>query len=253
VLSDSGRSGHPVDDCRAVVGVAAVAAVASYEHAYALVRAHGEDFRSSGPPSARARKWPSLLTSQSTRPRRGGGDVHQLTACTGLRPSGQADLRALNLLRPAIAALPPDAGEIHLQLASLEYIDVAATPELVMLTTRPSRLHPVLHYPPLVMLRLLQLCSPEARSRFSIGAVRPDRNGAVLPTRVSVARGDAVAACVKRRAHEGASLQGRGGKVPPRPCPREDEDAVAACYAAFRPPSTSRTAPWTKLASSPAR
>jgi Protein of unknown function (DUF2637) len=31
-----------VYDCGAVVGVAAVAAVASYEHAYALVRAHGE-------------------------------------------------------------------------------------------------------------------------------------------------------------------------------------------------------------------
>jgi hypothetical protein len=91
----------------AVVGVAEVAAVASYEHAYALVRAHGEDFRSFGPPSARARKWLSLLTSQSTRPRRGGDDVHQLTACTGLRPSGQADLRALGLLRRAIAALPP--------------------------------------------------------------------------------------------------------------------------------------------------
>jgi hypothetical protein len=88
----------------AVVSVAAVAAIASYEHAYALV--------------------------------------------------------ALDLLRWAIAALPRDAGEIHLQLASLEYIDVTATRELVMLTTRPSRPRPVLHYPPLVMLRLLQLCSP---------------------------------------------------------------------------------------------
>lgn len=146
VLSDSDRSGHPVDDCRG--GVAGVAAVASYEDADALVRAHGEDFRSFGPPSARVRKWLSLLTSQSTRPRRGGDDVRQLTACTGLRPSGQADLRALGLLRRAIAALPPDVGEIHLQLASLEYIDVAATRELVMLTTRPSRSHPVLHYPP---------------------------------------------------------------------------------------------------------
>ncbi len=33
---------HQVDDRGAVVGVAAVAAVASYEHAYDLVRAHGE-------------------------------------------------------------------------------------------------------------------------------------------------------------------------------------------------------------------
>ena len=42
VPGEGGRSGHSVDDRGAVVGVAAVAAVASYEHAYALVRAHGE-------------------------------------------------------------------------------------------------------------------------------------------------------------------------------------------------------------------
>ena len=42
VPGDGGRPGHPVDDGGAVVGVAAVAAVASYEHAYALVQAHGE-------------------------------------------------------------------------------------------------------------------------------------------------------------------------------------------------------------------
>jgi hypothetical protein len=31
-----------MEDCGAVVSVATIAAVASYEHAYALVRAHGE-------------------------------------------------------------------------------------------------------------------------------------------------------------------------------------------------------------------
>jgi hypothetical protein len=44
----------------------------------------------------------------------------------GLRLPGEADLRNVDLLKQAIAALPIDANEIHLQLASLEYIDIAA-------------------------------------------------------------------------------------------------------------------------------
>jgi hypothetical protein len=66
------------------------------------------------------------------------------------------------------------SGEIHLQLASLEFIDEAAARELVMLTVRPIRPRLVLHYPPSVMLRLLQLYWPEARARIDIGAARPD-------------------------------------------------------------------------------
>jgi hypothetical protein len=104
----------------------------------------------------------------------GGLAVGQLTARTGLRLSGQADLRTAGLLKQAIAALPPDAHEINLQLTSLEFIDVAAARELVMLTRRPSRPRLVLHYPPPVMLRLLSLCWPEARARIAIGAARPD-------------------------------------------------------------------------------
>jgi hypothetical protein len=42
VLGDGGRPCDQVDDGGAVIGVAAVAAAASYEHAYALVRPHGE-------------------------------------------------------------------------------------------------------------------------------------------------------------------------------------------------------------------
>jgi hypothetical protein len=42
VCDECCRSGHQVVHCGAVLGVAAVAAVASYEHAYDLVRAHGE-------------------------------------------------------------------------------------------------------------------------------------------------------------------------------------------------------------------
>ena len=42
VHDEHGRSGHPVVNRAGRLGVAAVAAVASYEHAYDLVRAHGE-------------------------------------------------------------------------------------------------------------------------------------------------------------------------------------------------------------------
>jgi hypothetical protein len=114
--------------------------------------------------------------------------VSQLAARTGLRLSGQADLCAIDLLKQAIAGLPPGADEIHLQLASLEFIDVAAARELVMLTTRPSRPRLVLHYPPPVLLRL---CWPEVRARISIGAARPDGTRAgdagpgALPTAVT--------------------------------------------------------------------
>jgi hypothetical protein len=105
---------------------------------------------------------------------RAGFAVSPLSARTGLRLSGQADLCSVDLLHQAIAALPSGADEIHLQLASLEYIDVAATRELVRLTARPSCPRLVLHYPPPVMLRLLQLCWPGARAQFTIGAARPD-------------------------------------------------------------------------------
>ena len=103
-----------------------------------------------------------------------GFAVSQLSARTGLRLSGRADLDSLDLLKHAIAALPADAGEIHLQLASLEFIDEAAARELVMLTARPTRPRLVLHYPPDVVLRLLRLRWPEARARFTISEGRPD-------------------------------------------------------------------------------
>ena len=100
--------------------------------------------------------------------------VSRLDGRTGLCLAGEADLCTASVLKQAIAALPPDAAEIHLQLAGLEFIDVAAARELVMLASRPARPRLVLHYPPPVMLRVLALCWPEARSRFSIGNARPD-------------------------------------------------------------------------------
>ena len=94
--------------------------------------------------------------------------VSQLSNRAGLRLSGEADLLSVDLLKQALAALPPGADEIHLQLASLEFIDVAATRELVRLTTRSGRPRLVLHYPPPALLRLLRTCWPEARTRCSL-------------------------------------------------------------------------------------
>jgi hypothetical protein len=102
--------------------------------------------------------------------------VSLLSARTGLRLSGQADLATAGLLQQAITALPPSADEIHLLLASLEFIDVAAARELVMLTVRPPRPRLVLHCPPPGLLKLLELCWPEARSRFTISTAPPGQH-----------------------------------------------------------------------------
>jgi hypothetical protein len=125
--------------------------------------------RRSAPPSADAVALEQALPGPTA-----GFAVSQLSARTGLRLSGRADVDTVDLLKHMIAALPADVGEIHLQLASLEFIDEAAARELVMLTDRPTRPRLVLHYPPDVMLRLLRLHWPEARERFTISAGRPD-------------------------------------------------------------------------------
>ena len=104
---------------------------------------------------------------------RAGFAVSLLSRQTGLRLSGQVDLATADLLRQAIATLPPGARDVHLQLASLEFIDVAATRELVLLGARPPCPRLILHYPPPGLLRLLQICWPEARPRIALGAARP--------------------------------------------------------------------------------
>lgn len=84
--------------------------------------------------------------------------------------SAPTGLNAVDLPQQAIAPLPPGADETHLRLASLGYIDVAATRELVTLAARPPMPRLPLRYPPSVVLRLLQLCWPPAQARMDIGA-----------------------------------------------------------------------------------
>jgi hypothetical protein len=95
--------------------------------------------------------------------------ISPLTGSTGLRLTGEADVHTAEALRRALAELvPADAAEIHLQLASLEFIDVVAVRHLAALTQRPARPRVIVHYPPPSMLLLLQLLWPGSFDRLRI-------------------------------------------------------------------------------------
>jgi ABC-type transporter Mla MlaB component len=90
--------------------------------------------------------------------------VTPLEGRTGLRLAGEADLCTAPALRRAIEELPAGAREIHLQLAGLELIDVAAARLLVTLTERPGRPAVILHYPPPCLIRVIRLAFHDAGS-----------------------------------------------------------------------------------------
>jgi hypothetical protein len=92
--------------------------------------------------------------------------ISPLTGCAGLRLAGEADMHTAELVRKAIAELPPDASEIHLQLADLEFIDVSAARQLAVLSERPARPTVILHRPPRSLILLIRLLWPN--SRFQI-------------------------------------------------------------------------------------
>lgn len=71
-------------------------------------------------------------------------------------------------LRRAAAGLRPDARQIHLQLASLEFADVAATRFLATLTERPGRPEVILYYPPPSLTRLIRLLFPAGLAGLSV-------------------------------------------------------------------------------------
>lgn len=106
--------------------------------------------------------------------------ISSLAGSTGLPLTGEADLVTVPVSRRAIADLPPSAGEIHLQLAGPEFIDVAATRLLVGLADRPGQPDVILHYPPPCLIRIIRLLCPAALKRFSIargGRHPPPRAG----------------------------------------------------------------------------
>ena len=118
---------------------------------------------------------------------------------SGLRLMGEADASTIGLLRAAISALPEDAAEIHLQLISLEFVDARAAGELVALTRRPRHPQLILHYPPLLLPRLISILWPEAWDQVTVGNYRgvvTERGNAFLfaATALRSARGPEAAA-----------------------------------------------------------
>lgn len=95
-----------------------------------------------------------------------------LSGQAGLQLRGDADISTIDALERAIAVLPPDAGEIHLQMIALDFMDVRAVRELLTLTRRPPAPLLILHYPPIVLPRVIQLLWPETFSQIRIHAIR---------------------------------------------------------------------------------
>jgi hypothetical protein len=92
--------------------------------------------------------------------------VRSLAGRAGLRLDGEADLTSQDELQKALAALPPDAAEIHFELAGLTFIDVAATRELIARTLQPPHPRLILHHPPPFLQRLIHLLWPDSNAQF---------------------------------------------------------------------------------------
>jgi hypothetical protein len=111
-------------------------------------------------------------SSFTAAPGAGGLTAAPLFGQAGLRLTGEADASTIGILREAASALPEDAAEIHLHLITLEFIDARAAGELVALTRRPRRPQLILHYPPLLLPRLISILWPEAWDRISVANYR---------------------------------------------------------------------------------
>jgi hypothetical protein len=87
---------------------------------------------------------------------------------------GEADLASAGALHRALTALPPEAAPFHLHLAGLEFADVAATRELIILTQRPARPVVILYDPPYFAVCIIRrLLCPDALDRFRICTEQP--------------------------------------------------------------------------------
>jgi anti-anti-sigma regulatory factor len=125
--------------------------------------------------------------------------IHPLHGRTGLRLAGEADCAARDRLHAALAALPADrAGDIHLDLTGLRFIDLCCTRELVAITERHPGVRIIVYRPPATLRRIIALLYPEARIEFveaSVpGAGEGVRHGGLAQ------RGTAAAAAGKRPA-----------------------------------------------------
>jgi STAS domain len=97
--------------------------------------------------------------------------VSPLAGRAGLRLDGEADLISQDELQKALAALPPDAAEIHLELAGLTFTDVAATRALIACTLQPPCPRLILHHPPPSLQRVIHLLWPDSNVQFRFSPI----------------------------------------------------------------------------------
>jgi hypothetical protein len=141
--------------------------------------------------------------------------VSPLPDRAGLRLEGEADLTRRDEIRKALAALPP-ATTIHLELARLEFIDVAATRELIALTRQPPHPRLILHDPPAVLQRLIGLLWPEANAESRVSS---DSSPTMSPPShpVTADRRDGPSSPARRSTGAALALSRRLGSGEPEP------------------------------------
>jgi anti-anti-sigma regulatory factor len=112
----------------------------------------------------------------AARPPPGAGPlaIRPLRGRAGLVLAGEADITTRDALRAALAALPADgAGDIHLDLTGLRFIDVCCTRELIAITERHPAVRLIAHDPPPCLRRITALLYPHASITIT-GRSRPD-------------------------------------------------------------------------------
>jgi ABC-type transporter Mla MlaB component len=83
----------------------------------------------------------------------------------GLRLAGEVDVSSWSALEGALRSLPAGAGDLHLELAQLSFIDAHGATTLVRAAERLGTGRSlVLHNPPSVLRRLLELLWPDVET-----------------------------------------------------------------------------------------
>lgn len=102
---------------------------------------------------------PALEAAIAVHPRTLAGNdlvITPLASPVGLRLEGDIDLCSWEALQRALASVPATDGDVHLDLAALEFIDLGGTRALVGLAQRlaPAR-RLVIHDPPAMLERII--------------------------------------------------------------------------------------------------
>lgn len=93
--------------------------------------------------------------------------IHPLHGRTGLMLAGEADCAGRDKLHTALTTLPAgSAGDIHLDLTGLGFIDLCCTRELIAITELHPAVRLIVYRPPATLRRIIALLYPEAKIEF---------------------------------------------------------------------------------------